>query len=350
MDTLRQWVVEWGAVGWVQALVIFAGTLLLAKLTQWIFRGVLSRAVQRTRSSLDDALVNDLQRPVFVSVVLGGLYLAMRPLGMPGDARELAGRLIWTLLVIIWLAAAIRLAHVILTSLAGRKSSSLVVDQRTLPLFDNSARVVLAGVAAYFVFVIWRIDLTAWLASAGIVGIAVGFAAKDTLGNLFAGIFILVDMPYKVGDFIVLDQGERGQVTHIGIRSTRLLTRDDVEIIIPNSVIGGAKIVNESGGPYKKARIRIQVGVAYGSDIDEVRALLMELAEKNPDVCADPAPRVRFRAFGESNLDFQLLCWIEDPALRGRVLDELNSAIYRGFEREGIEIPYPKRDLYLHHK
>ena len=156
------------------------------------------------------------------------------------------------------------------------------------------------------------------------------------------------DAPYKVGDFINLDTGERGRVTQVGLRSTRLLTRDDVEITIPNAVIANAKIVNESGGPWQKERIRIKVGVAYGSDLQAARAVLLEAAAEHSDVCAEPAPRVRFRAFGDSGLDHELLCWIDEPVLCGRVTDALNTAVYDKLNVAGIEIPYPKRDIYLH--
>ena len=147
--------------------------------------------------------------------------------------------------------------------------------------------------------------MTAWLASAGIIGIAIGFAAKDTLANLFSGVFIMADAPYKIGDFVVLDSGERGEITHIGIRSTRLKTRDDIEVTVPNSVMGNTKIINESGGPHEKFRIRVAVGVAYGSDIDKVREVLMGVALNDEAVCADPEPRVRLRNFGPSSLDFE---------------------------------------------
>jgi len=185
------------------------------------------------------------------------------------------------------------------------------------------------------------------LASAGIVGIAVGFAAKDSLANLFAGFFIVTDAPYKVGDYIVFDTGERGRVTQIGLRSTRLLTRDDVEITIPNSIIANSKIVNESGGPWERSRVRVQVGVAYGRDIDVVREVLMKVARSSQHLCTDPEPRVRLRAFGDSGLNFELLGWIDLPERRGQVLDALNSAVYQQFAAHGIEIPFPKRDLYI---
>ena len=138
------------------------------------------------------------------------------------------------------------------------------VQVPSLPVFDMVFKIVIVGAAVYFIFLAWKIDLTAWLASAGVVGIAVGFAAKDTLANLFSGIFIVADAPYKVGDYIVLDGGLRGRVTSIGIRSTRILTLDDIEITIPNAVIGSSKIINEAGGPQVHQRLGVTVDEFMG--------------------------------------------------------------------------------------
>ncbi|MCP4663633.1 MAG: mechanosensitive ion channel, partial [bacterium] len=158
---------------------------------------------------------------------------------------------------------------------------------------------------------------------------------------------IFADTPFKVGDFIVLESGERGEVRHIGIRSSRIQTRDDIEITVPNSILANTKIINEAGGPARHHRIRVKVGVAYGSDVDQVRRILLEVAHDEPEVCQEPEPRVRFRNFGDSGLDFELLSWVDEPILRGKVLDALNTEVYKRFNAEGIEIPYPKRDLYL---
>ena len=179
------------------------------------------------------------------------------------------------------------------------------------------------------------------------LGIAVGFAAKDTLANLFSGVFIVADAPYKLGDYIILDSGERGMVTHVGLRSTRLLTRDDIEITVPNSVMGSAKIINESGGPYTKMRVRVKVGVAYGCDVDHVCETLLAVCEEHEGLCKDPAPRVRMRGFGDSSLDFELLAWIEQPVDRGRTAHELYMETYKKFAAENIEIPFPQRDLHI---
>ncbi len=199
----------------------------------------------------------------------------------------------------------------------------------------------------YFLFLAWHIDPTSWVASAGIVGIAVGFAAKDTLSNLFAGIFIVADAPYKIGDYVIIDGTLRGEITDIGMRSSRIVTRDDIEVTVPNSIIANGTIVNETGGPHQKMRVRLQVSVAYGSDIDQVHDTLLACVEGVEHIVPDPEPRVRFRQFGDSGLIFELLVWITEPVHRGLVLHELHRAVYKAFAREGIEIPYAKQDVYV---
>ena len=172
-----------------------------------------------------------------------------------------------------------------------------------------------------------------------------GLAAQDTVSNLFAGIFLMADSPFKEGDYILLDTGERGYVKKMGIRSTRFMTRDDIEITIPNSVIASSKIVNESGGPEDIERVRINIVVAYGSDIDEVKDVLKEIALNNSNVLKEPEPRVRFRKFSSSGLKLQLLFWIFKPAIRGRTVDEINTDIYKTFSKRNIIIPYPTVNL-----
>ena len=131
----------------------------------------------------------------------------------------------------------------------------------------------------------------------------------------------------------------------MGIRSTRFMTRDDIEITIPNSVIASSKIVNESGGPEDIERVRINIVVAYGSDIDEVKDVLKEIALNNSNVLKEPEPRVRFRKFSSSGLKLQLLFWIFKPAIRGRTVDEINTDIYKTFSKRNIIIPYPTVNL-----
>lgn len=332
---------------WIRALTLLAAFVILAKIVDWIGSRLLTRWAKRSESDLDDRLVEASHRPLFWSVLLFGIWLALPYVDVRPDILLLLRRLIKTVAIIVWSVFAWSASRILLTAFGRFEEKKTFIQPRTVPLLDNTLKVLIAGGVTYLLFLTWGVNVAAWMAGAGIVGIAVGFAAKDTLANLFAGIALIIDAPYQNGDFIVLDTGERGKVTKIGLRSTRILTRDDIEITVPNSVIANERIVNESGGPWTKERIRINIGVAYGSDLDHVREVLVDIAKTHDHVVADPEPRVRFRTFGDSSLNLQLLCWIDEPVLRGRAIDALSVDIYNRFRAEGIEIPYPKRDVYL---
>jgi small-conductance mechanosensitive channel len=332
----------------LQALLVVVASLLLAWIVRGVVLGAIRRLTRRTKSTLDDRLLEIVGRPVFVSVVLAGLYSAVGRLGLDPEGIGLTTRrLIATLAILMWTGAGFRVCHVVLEGLSRVADRVRWVEARTMPLLDNIAKVLVAGLAVYLLLVTWKLNVAPWLASAGIMGIALGFAAKDTLANLFGGVFILADAPFSIGDYIVLESGERGEVTRIGLRSSRILTRDDVEITIPNAVIANTKVINESGGPYEKYRVTVHVGVAYGSDVDQVERALLEAAREVKAITGDPAPRVRFTAFGDSSLDFRLLCWVDRPVQRGLALHELNRAVYKALDRAGLEIPFPQRVVHL---
>lgn len=331
----------------VEAALIVLGSIVAAFLTEVIIRHTILAFAKKTKTDIDDKIVELLRRPIFLSVIFFGLGLATPTLHPPKDAAFLVDATLKTLALIIWSAAAFGIGNVLLQAVSGRARKNSIIHPQTLPVFDMLLKMVVIGSAIYFGFLAWDIDVTAWLASAGIIGIAVGFAAKDTLANLFSGIFIVADAPYKVKDWIVLDGDLRGEVTKIGIRSTRILTEDDIEITVPNAVIGGSKIINERGGRHIKQRISIHVQCAYGSDIDQVREVLLECPKHHELVCSYPQPDVRFTAFGGSGLDFTLLVWIEDAAKKNKIIDDLNCRVYKKFNENGIEIPYSKLDLYI---
>ena len=332
---------------------VSAGTVILAAIVigvvvDFIVRRVFKRLAARTKTELDDVFIAAVRKPLFWSFLLAGFGIGIQRLGPPETANYIIEGMLISIAVLMWTGAGFAIGKSLLDLLSRRADSVSIVNVRTLPLFEIVVKTVLVAGAAYGILLAWNVDVTAWLASAGILGIAIGFAAKDTLSNFFSGIFILADAPYKIGDFIVLDSGERGRVTDIGIRSTRILTRDDIEITIPNAAIANAKIINETGGPYDMERVRVTIGVAYGSDIDQVRDVLLEVAAASQYLTKDPSPRVRFRSFGDSALTFQLMGWIKEPVLRGRALDELNAGVYKAFQAEGIQIPFPQTDVHIH--
>jgi len=331
----------------LRALEVIVAFLILAALVDRLISGIVSRLVSKTETELDDRILKLLHRPVFTTVALLGLILAVYEFQLAPGLLLATLSLVKTILILIWVVFGLRFTRLILVAMRNRPERFDFIQPTTEPLLRNAIAVLLILAAAYGILVAWDIEVTGLVASAGIVGLALSFAAQDTLANLFAGVAILTDRPYKLGDYIILDSGERGGVTHIGLRSTRLLTRDDVEISIPNSVMGAAKIVNEASGVPDRYRIRVAVGTAYGSDIDHVMEVLHQVGTDHPMVREDPEPRVRFRKFGESSLDFELLCWIEKPEHRGLVVHELNCQVYKKFAEAGITIPFPQRDLYI---
>lgn len=327
------------------AIIIFTG-LVFSRLVNSIISWLILKLADRTHTNLDNQII-ELSHPIISKSILLLALGVSTPLILPDKSGQITLNILYIITILIWTIFLTRLSRVLLIHSSLSEHHMPFVTTQTLPLFQNLSILLITGFAIYLAFILWQIDMTAWLASAGIIGIAVGFAAKDTLANLFSGVLILADAPYKIGDYVVLDSGERGMVTHIGIRSTRMLTRDDVELTIPNSIMGTTKIINESGGPDKKHRIRVKVGVAYGSDIDNVKQILLDVANNEEKVCVDPEARVRFRSFGNSSLDLELLCWVEDPSLRGNVTDALLTDIYKAFNSRGIEIPYSKHDVYI---
>jgi len=331
----------------VIALLVIGASIIVAKIVEYILSRTISRLVARTETRVDDLFISLLHRPIFATVASIGLFIALGVIGLEKSLQHTVGAIIQTILVFVWLSFALQVSKLLLTAMSGNKRRFEFVQPTTEPLLKNAVAVLLFLAGVYTIMVAWEINVTGLVASAGIVGLALSFAAQDTLSNLFAGVAILADKPYQIGDVIIIDNGQRGEVTHIGLRSTRLLTRDDVEISIPNSVMGNATIINEAGGPPRRYRVRASVGVAYGSDIDKVMQILEQIATSHDGILNFPVPRVRFRRFGDSSLDFDLLCWIDEPVKRGLIVHELNCAIYKQFAESGIQIPFPQRDLYI---
>ncbi|MDQ1240061.1 MAG: MscS family rane protein [Thermodesulfobacteriota bacterium] len=180
----------------------------------------------------------------------------------------------------------------------------------------------------------------------GISGLAVALAGREALSNLIGTVMIIFDQPFKPGDFIVVGEGDQGTVTEVGFRSTRIRTRDGILISIPNSTVANMKIVNMSA-PVTVTRIHVPVGAAYGSDPREVEDALLTVCKQSEYVTTDPAPSIRLIGFGDSSINFSLLCWVHHPEMRGRALDQLNRAIHEEFGRRGIVMPFPQRDVHI---
>jgi MscS family membrane protein len=346
MNTLIETLSFYREIPGVRAVAIVVASIVLALVVKFVVIRLLISLTRKTKTELDDRVVSALRFPLFISVILLGLSYAAYDLELNENALYYVLGVLKTAAVLIWGQAAMHIGSVFLQLLSRLTDRVQFIQPSSLPLFEIVVKVAVVVAFGYFFMAAWGINVTGWLASAGILGIAIGFAAKDTLANLFAGIFILTDAPYRIGDFIVLGNN-RGMVTHIGIRSTRILTRDDIEITIPNASIANSQIINETAGRHEKIRIRITVPVAYDSDVQQVRRILLSCVEGVDHIACEPVPSVRFTEFGDSGLIFQLRAWVLEPVYMGRVNDQLNTSVYNALKEAGIEIPYSKHDVFI---
>jgi small-conductance mechanosensitive channel len=180
----------------------------------------------------------------------------------------------------------------------------------------------------------------------GALGIGIGFGLQDVVKNFVAGLIILVERPVQVGDSIEIDDVV-GTVTEVRARATVLRTNDDIYLIVPNSKFISETVVNRSFGK-RQVRYSIPVGVAYGTDSKAVEEALLEAAARSENVLREPPPRVWFREFGESSLNFELLCWTSKLLhSAGAFRSELNHLVYDSLRGRGIEIPFPQRDVHI---
>ncbi|WP_255197141.1 mechanosensitive ion channel family protein [Halorarius litoreus] len=336
-----------GLPPWLALVAILGGSLVLARLVQVGGDWLIKRLTTRIPGDVDDVALKTIHPALYASVLLAGAYYALEPLSLgvvelpQGIDNNLRATII-SIGVVVWAYTLIRLGRRVSHAITSAEDA----DGSVVPIFQNVWSAGLIGLTAFALLELWGQDVTPLLASAGVIGIIVGFAARDTIANLFGSIALFFDGTYKVGDWVVLEGGDRGRVEDISIRSTVIRTRDDVLVTVPNSILNSSKVINESV-PRRKRRIRVPVSVAYGTDYDLLEETLLGVASETKAVLDAPSPRVRMREFGDSALQFELLCWVPDPVLRGRATHDLNVAIYRAFEEAGIEVPFPQREVRI---
>jgi small-conductance mechanosensitive channel len=201
----------------------------------------------------------------------------------------------------------------------------------------------LAIIAAIILLGYFDIEVSGFVATLGIGSLAIALAAQESLSDTISGFIIMVDRPFRIGDRIeIQDLGTWGDVMDIGLRSTRVRTRDNRMVIVPNSVIGKSLVVNYSY-PDTQYRIQIHVGVGYGADIEETRKVLIEAVSKVEGVLSDRKVEALFLEFGDSALIFRVRWWLESYVDTRRMFDSVNTAMYNALNEAGIEIPFPQR-------
>ncbi len=339
---------EWGYWGRFLNSLIF---WVIITFSIFVIFPLLRRAVKITKTKVDDILIQILQKPVTLWIITYGLMISILQFPLAGRVVSiiyLSYQFI-TITIVTWVIYRIFRELIINYALhySERKGK---MERSIISALDKLGMVTIITIYGLMILGLFGIDVTVLLASVGILGIILGFAAQDTLSNFFSGIHILLDRSIQVGDYIILENEETVyRVRDVGLRSTKLYDIfAHTVIFIPNSIIANHKIINLSR-PDRQIKIRINVGVSYKSDVEKVKSTLLNVAMSNPHVLKDDMrrPQVIFREFGESSLNFILYVWIDRLTDQWVVASRLREDILNAFRKEGIEIPYPQVDIHI---
>jgi small-conductance mechanosensitive channel len=221
----------------------------------------------------------------------------------------------------------------------------LQIEEGTRYTFRRIIELTFILIGAIIAFQSIGINLSGLAVIFGLLSVGIGFGLQNITSNFVAGLILLFERPIKVGDRVTVG-GIEGDVMEINIRSTTVRSLNNIAIIVPNSEFVSSQVVNWSHGD-RKIRLDIEVGVSYQSDLDTVLRSLKEVATENPEILRDPEPDVHLRDFGDSSWNMKLRIWIDDPKRHPVVRSDINCAIVRKFRENGVEIPFPQRDLHL---
>jgi MscS family membrane protein len=234
--------------------------VVIAKIADLFVDKVMRRFTQFTSTDIDDRIIDIIHRPVFFTIIILGMTSPLSYLELALNKEFFGNGVFYTFLTLIWAVTVVRISKTVIAHSIEKFGDTTGLRNDIVPLVENVLKTAVGVAALMIILSLWNVDITPLIASAGIVGAAVAFASKDTIANFFGGISVFIDRPFCIGDYIVLDKGERGEVVAIGVRSTRIKTRDDIQITVPNSIIANTKIINESA-PVPKFRVRIPLSV-----------------------------------------------------------------------------------------
>jgi small-conductance mechanosensitive channel len=330
----------------IPAIIVLASAAVLLMLRAIAFR-FLRQWAERTETRLDDIIIASIKKPSLLFVVAIGIHVGLTFSGIP---EKHLGYISKILSIIIILSVTLASA-----SLAGRLFKNYI-QKTTIPIPTTGlAYGIVKGTILVIGFLIvlsvLGISITPLITALGVGGLAVALALQDTLANLFAGIHILMEKSIRIGDFVRLETGQEGYVDDITWRTTRIRMLPNNMVVIPNSKLAQSVVTNYYL-PEKRMSLMIPISVSYSSDPEQIERFLLDEAKKGaadiPGLLEDPEPFARFiPGFGDSSLDFTLICQVAEFTDQYLAQHELRKRIFKRFQAEGVEIPFPHRTVYL---
>jgi small-conductance mechanosensitive channel len=343
--TLEWWTAILGLLA-IPVGVAVGVTLVLLLLRYYLLRW-LTRLAARTSTRVDELLLASLRTPTLLWCVALGLAAGLEAAPLPRGLARWGTSLVAALVL---LSVTIVAANV-LTAALRRFGQRVEMGAAVTGLGTVVTKILVFTLGGLLILSSLGIAIAPFLAALGVGGIAVGLALQDTLSNLFSGIHILVEKPVRLGDYVKLDSGQEGYVTDIGWRTTRIRMLPNNMVVVPNSKLTQAILTNYYM-PEQRMALLIPVSVSYDADPERVEAILVEEATKAagdvPGLLPEPAPFVRFiPGFGDSSLDFTLICQVREFVDQYLAQHELRKRIFKRFRSVGIEIPFPQRVVHV---
>jgi small-conductance mechanosensitive channel len=337
----------------VRSLVILLVGFVAAWFVYPLARGVAKRITAKTKTNLDDLLIEALERPVFLAIVLIAIAIALEALPIIQGYQAIFRKAVGAAAVLLGVYTGIRVANAVIAwygkEVADRTKST--IDDNLLPLIRRLVTGVILALGALFLLNQLGINITPLLAGLGIGGLAVALAFQNTMSNFFAGTNIATDGSLKVGDFIQLESGLQGTVTEIAWRSTRITTRTNNVVIIPNSKLAESIVTNYSI-PSPEVGFVVNCGVAYGSDLEKVERVTIEVATKlqteHHGAVSGAAPAFVYMKFGDSNIEFIVFMRAKGYGEQFSLTHDFIKALTKRYDEEGIEISWPVRKVHMY--
>ncbi len=324
--------------------------LAISLIIYFIIKYILVNLAKKTKTEFDDAVIEIIRKPILLIIVLYGVIVSIIRFGINIGYQASLFQVYFLIVVTLGIYIFYKVFNEFLDEITKKKGGKDSTFATTLkPVLNKVGVVIIVLGGLIFGLSAVGIEVTALLAGAGVMGLVLAFAAQDTLSNYFSGIHLLLDRPFKIGDIIIIDSGEYCEVLNIGMRSTKLYSLFEHEsIVLPNNTIANQKIVNIVQ-PDTKIRKKVEVSVAYGSDLKKVYKILEEVTKNHPDVINTKGfdVFVRFIEFGDSGLKFMVIFWVEDVMNQWRAMSDIRTEIDKRFREEGVTVPFPQRTVWI---
>lgn len=332
----------------ITAGILIAGLIFSKSITNFILNRIVKRFAKMTKTSLDDYLIEAVRSPLRWELVVFIFQFTIKKMFILDEIQsQYVENIVFGFYVLIGVVLSIRvinsLASWYLEVVSPNTESDL--DTQLIPFLRRIVVIVIMAIGLIIYLSYFDIEVSGLVTTLGIGSLAIALAAQATLSDTISGFMIMIDRPFRIGDRIEIEVlNTWGDVVDIGLRSTRIRTRDNRMVVVPNSEIAKNLIVNHSF-PDSQYRIQIEIGVAYGTDIEKARKIMIETVEKVDGVIPSQPVEALFLEFGDSALIFRVRWWIDSYFDTRRIFDKVNTALYKKLQEAEIEIPFPQQEV-----